>query len=311
MSGLTVYDAIFNGLALIENPDWKHHQQRAAESGIFQWLAIRRDLKRWTDLLPGHVMEFSNWMRTERGLAESTISKYINPVRLASRWVHLYRPQLYRDLFVRGVVRKTRRTRPLRYLMADQVHQAIPIARRLNYPEVVAAFHFGAFAGLRLQEIMALTPDSLHEDGLHTGTKNEYSVRLIPLLPEVMEFAGMYFTLFDRCPVKNYTTLSRRIREVLNECSDMFNDPTFRQCEPHEALRTTFINIANRAGCEMEAVRAYAGQAPNNVMAGHYADLIPTLDDMPRIRASKVEVMTNRVLLPVREKIMQECENKP
>src|SRR5690606_11395445 len=100
MSPVTIYDAVFNGLSMIENPDWRSHQQRAAESGVFMWLATRRDLRRWADLLPGHVMEFSNWMRTERELAESTIAKYLNPLRLASRWIHLYKPQLYKNLFV-------------------------------------------------------------------------------------------------------------------------------------------------------------------------------------------------------------------
>src|SRR5690606_34196306 len=116
-----------------------------------------------------------------------------NPVRLALRWVQLYRPELYINLFVRRVVRKSNRAHPLRYLMPDQVQQAMGVAKSMGYPEVVAAFWFGAFAGLRMQEIIKLTPASLHADGLETGRKNEYSERLIPLLPEVRRFAECYF----------------------------------------------------------------------------------------------------------------------
>src|SRR5690606_37243663 len=109
-----------------------------------------------------------------------------------------------------------------------------------------AAFWFGAFAGLRMQEIIKLTPASLHADGLETGRKNEYSERLIPLLPEVRRFAECYFMLFDECPIHSHFTLSRRVRAVLTESANKFNDESFNMCDPHEALRTSFINLAIR-----------------------------------------------------------------
>jgi len=301
---LLIHDAVINGLDTIEKPSWREHQERAADCGLFKWLPHQPNLKCWADLKPGHVLEFSKWLREDRGLKETTISHYINPIRLASRWVQLYRPELYLNLFVRRIVKKQGRSNPLRYLLPDQIDKAICMARTMCFPEVVAAFHFGAYAGLRMQEIISLTPDDLHKDGLQTGRKNEYSERLIPILPQVRSFADSYFTLFAECPIKSHFTLSRRVRAVLDECAKACKDESFNMVDPHEALRTSFINLATRSGCEFEAIRAYVGQAPDSTMAKHYADLIPSIKDMPRIRESKIEVLSLRVLEPVEKKLL-------
>ena len=300
---LLTHDAVLNGIDTIENSNWREHQTNAANSGIFKWLAARHDLQRWRDIKPGHVMEFTQWLRG-RGLKETTVSHYLNPVRLAARWVQLYRPDLFTPLFVRRVLRKQGRSAPVRYLMPDQVDKAICMARCMAYPEVVAAFYFGAYAGLRIKEFMELTPDALFDDGLLTGTKNEYSERLIPLLPTVRRFAESYFSLFAECPVRSHFTVSRRVRAVLTECASQCKDDTFNMVDPHEALRTSFMNLAKNAGCEIEAIRAYCGQAPDTTLTRHYLDLIPSVRDLPRIRQVKLEDLTNRVLEPVEKKII-------
>ena len=165
---LLIQDAVVKGLDTIEKADWREHQYRAADCGIFKWLAYRNDIRQWRELKPGHVMEFTQWLRDARHLRESTVSLYLNPLRLAARWVQLYKPELYSQLFVRRVLRKPGRSAPIKYLMPDQIDKAILMARCLGYPEVVAAFHFGAYSGLRIKEFIALTPDSLHKDGLWT-----------------------------------------------------------------------------------------------------------------------------------------------
>ena len=83
-----------------------------------------------------------------------------------------------------------------------------------------------------------------------------------------------------------------------------FSDESFSMCDPHEALRTSFINLAIRSGCELEAIRAYAGQAPDSVLSGHYADLIPSVKDLPRIRESKILVLQDRVLDKVHKSLI-------
>jgi len=307
---LLIHDAVLKGLDSIDNAEWREHQTRAADCGIFRWLTWRKNhnqepLDIWRQLKPGHVMEYTQWLRDARHLKESTVSLYLNPLRLAARWVQLYKPELYTQLFVRRVLRKSGRSGPVKYLMPDQIEKAILMARCMGYPEVVAAFHFGAYAGLRIKEFQSLTPDSLHGDGLWTGTKNEYSERLIPILPKVRSFAESYFSLFEECPVKSHFTISRRVRAVLDECARTCRDESFKMVDPHEALRTSFMNLANNAGCEYEAIRAYCGQAPDTTMMRHYIDLIPSINDMPRIRTSKLEVLTTRVLSPVDKKLSQ------
>lgn len=302
---LTISSAINAGLAMIEKPRWKQHQRRAADNGFIRYLTEKQpDLNLWTDLVPGHIHELVQWMEKERGWSGPTVNNYLNPVRKASAYVQLYHPNQWVNLFVRRMRRKSA-PKAHRYLMADQLATAINEAQKANDAAVLGAFWFCGFAGLGITEYLQIQREDIQADGLWVrAEKNGYRPRLLPMCEPLQDFAKSWGRVFSHVPLRSAEALSHRARVILNNCAESTGDESFRMVDLHEATRPSFANLALHSGCEAKFVQAYLGHAPQEVFEKHYADLVPTIKDMPRLREEKIAQMRERVTRRIDEKLI-------
>lgn len=300
---ITINEAIEAGIELIENPTWRKDQYCARRNGWNRWHSEKRpDLRLWTELLPGHVHEFHRWLY-ER-YRPATVNNYMNPIRKAATWIKLYKPDLYRDLFTRNVIRAKHRPASKRFLMPDQLAAAIGAARDGGEPNVVAALMFGGLAGLDIGEITRITGKDIKDGLLHVrGEKNEYRPRIIPMCQQLGEFAYMWKQLYSRYGLKTEGAVSHKARLILNDCAKATGDSTFTMVTLHDCTRVTFINTALHGGADKEYLKAYVGHAPESVLAKHYGDLTPRDEDMPRVLDAKVEQLQKRVVVAVEKNI--------
>jgi hypothetical protein len=302
---LPIRETIAAGLGMIEQPRWRSHQERAAVNGFYRFLDQKQPLlSNWPELMPGHIYEFVKWMENELELSPPTVNNYLNPVRKAAAYVQLYHPKEWQNLFVRRMKRagapKTRR-----YLMADQIARAIRTARDMNEPAVVGALWFCGFAGLGLTEFLQIEREDIRFDGTLwvRAEKNAYRPRLVPLCAHLARFADCWREIYSHAPLKTAEALSHKARAVLNVTADNTGDESYRLVDLHEATRPSFANIALHAGVDTKYLDAYMGHAPQGVFEKHYADLVPSIHDMPRLQKEKVLQMRKRVIEPIDKKL--------
>jgi integrase len=306
-TGLNIRQLIESALDEIEKPKWRAHQRNAAKCGFLRFLEEKRpELKQWAQLVPGHIKEFSKWLTNERdpNIKPWTAHNYLNPLRLAQRHVQFYYPDLHRNLFVRNIAPKITPSAK-RYLMTDQLAAAIAHAKQANDTGALCGLVFGGLAGLRLEEIASLQAADVETDGINIRRQKVEGMpaRFIPLPTPAMDFAKAWAKLYSRCPLQTIEAMSHRIRKILDRCAVDTGEREFTMTDAHQATRVTFTNIALHAGVDTKYLDAYMGHAPQGVFEKHYADLVPSIHDMPRLQKEKVLQMRKRVIEPIDKKL--------
>ncbi len=135
-------------------------------------------------------------------------------------------------------------------------------------------FVVGGMAGLRLREIAAITRADFDAKAgtLQTGTKNDASIRCIPLLSGVVSFIQSCFEtdpsqylVHHRGVNGNDNQISRGMRRVLDEAGL----PTI---SPKDAARKTAINWMKQPGVDSDCFNRYVGHSAKTTVDRFYRE---------------------------------------
>lgn len=302
-------DVLLMGLSRAEICDAHRANTARAVKPLVEFMALQ-GVDKWDDLGVEHVRAYVAHLK-RKGLRADTIRGYINPLRIAWRESRTR----FDDEPLKIGSLLPRRSEPVkRYLPLNQLIAVIECARDRGDRAALIGFIAGGLAGLRITEIMRLTPDCLdvrdrtvRVDGV---TKNDSSRRIIPVAGMVADALQEHFE-YRQEPYRAVTTFSHRMRWCLNQVADDTGDGTFRIIAPKDAGRKTFAEIAcdvaREEGTDKDLVRAYLGHAfpAWDMLHRNYSGLVPRPDDLPHVRAKSIERLRDRIVKPLEEKIKQ------
>jgi integrase len=295
---LTISEALNKG---IENSDGKAYhigRTRACARQFLQFCKEREaGLQSYSDIRPEHLRRFVAWCN-ERDLSPTTVRNYMNPLRLASRYVEENMPDQYNPLFFKRICPRAR-IPAKRFLTMDRYVACMEMCRKRADHTAIYTLFLGGLAGLRFEEIVNLKQTDFNDADMtiSTGQKNQYSERLIPLLKPVYEYAKMYITFYGDKPFRNLETLSKAMARVTKRMYKQTGDETYNLLMPRDCGRKTFWNLAADNGVQIEYLRAYAGHsAGGSVAEKHYLDLTPQVLDMPDYKTVKLAAMKREVI---------------
>lgn len=250
----------------------------------------------YKQIQPLHLRGFVSWCQ-ERELSPTTVRHYINPLRLASRYVEENMPDQYSPLFFRRIA-PAARIAPKRFLTLDRLKACIDHAYKRRDHTAQYALIVCGLAGLRFEEAINLKAEDIRDD--YTlwieDSKNQYSRRLVPILKPVYSYAKMFLTFYGDSPFRSIETLSKALHRVLKRMYKETGDETYNLCMPRDCGRKTFWNVAALEGVQIEYLRAYCGHSQGSSVAEkNYLDLVPVDDDMPDYKTAKLARMRHEV----------------
>lgn len=295
----TILEALYNGVELIKNQEWKSHQKKAMNSGFLRFCQEQGidTHAPWWILKPLHIFNYVAWMEDGMGWKRNTVSHYLNPLRKASTWVFLNYSDQWKNLFERKLRRNPSICESEYYLMPDQLATAVRVSRLIGRHECVAAFMFGGLAGLGIAEMADLRAEHLTDDTLRVvRAKNAYRPRIVPMCEPLKEYSQAFRACYSRIPGRRTEiNLTKLARKALNACYDETADETFLRIDLHQSTRVTFANMAKMAKCAREDTAAFMGHAGESVIERNYYQLIPRHSDLPRILDQKLSQLKTNV----------------
>lgn len=299
MGGLTVAQAIHGGLTISRANDGGMKRMLSAAEQFKAFLrATHPDLWDWARVTTAMCREYVMWLAA-RDVGANCTRNYLTVLRLAANYAMEMCPESARPIrFCRLVPQSP--FCPKRFLTAARLRACIACAEGQDDHTAKLALVLGGLAGLRLQEIARIRHESLRGDGLWiVDSKNRYSTRLIPILPEVREYLAAFLSFHRVWPYHNFETFCKAVRRVLTRMLEGTGDETYRLVLPHDCARKTFVNLAVQAGVGESFCDCYIGHAPRSTAGLHYRDLTPRADDLPDYRELKLDVLRREVVGPL------------
>jgi integrase len=254
--------------------------------------------------------------RIELGHSPCTIRQATNPVLLLNNWaVDCINPdfrRLERSRYLKDLA--PRRAPTHHYLSAEQVVQCLQAAATYDKGAAMVGFALGSLCGLRIWEICRLTLSDLTGDVLSTGQKNDSSRRLIPICGVAQRVLLEHFELYGgggrwggSGSMYTYKTLWSHMRFVLHRVGETTGSNRVFDCDPHEAARKTFENIAEQFNTTGDVLNAYTGRAAQTVRRRHYASAVARPDTNSEILSEKLDRLRREVVQPL-EALLQKLE---
>ena len=274
-------------------------------------------VQRFDELRPFMVAQYQQRLRAD-GLSDNTVRLYLRAVKMADSFVERNYGRTTPALVVEQEIPRPA-PKPKLYLSFEQLCACLRRARENYLPSAVLGFALGGFAGMRLTEIIRLTPEKLKGDcvWIDGRTKNRHSPRVIPLCDVALRFARAHGRLYQRSKrgrtsgtqsngagfYATETSLSHTMADVLAELHAETGEEEYGLVDPHEAARKTFDNLLYRLGVPADAREGYQGRKLQGMGASHYTDVVPVPGELPKPREEKIQVFRERIIAPLNSKL--------